>query len=44
METPALELQMLEKAFQAPGNPGSLKLMRESLSDELLVDLLTANK
>lgn len=44
METPALELEMLEMAFQASGKSGSLKLIKEPLSDELLVELLIADK
>ena len=40
--TPAAEIQVLEKAYEVSGNPKALKLISEPLSDELLVELLTA--
>jgi hypothetical protein len=42
METPAAELQSLEKAFADAGDAAKLTLIKEALSDELLVQLLTA--
>lgn len=44
MNTPAAELEVLKKAYDAAGNSKALKLIEESLSDELILDLVTAKE
>jgi len=44
MSTPAAELQVLEKAYEVAGNAQLLKLIEESLSDELVLDLVIAKE